>query len=231
MTDNDRKHLIKTPYRSLVGKLMYIAIGTRPDITFTVQQLCKFLDNYSDVHWEAAKCVVCYLKGTCELKLILGVPDPTCLVGYTDSDFANCVDTHRSISSCCFNLGSGSISWCTRQQKTVSLSMSEAEFIAACEATQETVWLCALLLGLDFRQDSPTHLNCDNSRSIVLSEDPSFHARVKHIDIKYHYICDRVHEKQLCLHYVQSKSNTADILTKALPKKDFLRLRNTLGLC
>jgi hypothetical protein len=106
---------------------MYIAIGTRPDITFAVQQLCKFLDNYSDAHWEAAKRVVCYLKGSRELKLILGGPHPTCLVSYTDSNFANCIDTRRSIGGYCFNLGSGSISWCTRQQKTVSLSTSEAD--------------------------------------------------------------------------------------------------------
>lgn len=70
--DAERDLMARTPYRSLVGLLMYLAISTRPDISYAVQQLCKFLDSYGRVHWEAAKRVVRYLKGTRHLRLVLG---------------------------------------------------------------------------------------------------------------------------------------------------------------
>lgn len=83
----------RTPYRSLIGSLMYLAIGTRPDISYAVQQLCKFLDSYGPAHWEAAKRVVRYLKGTRTLSLVLGGDHVARLLAYTDSDLASCVNT------------------------------------------------------------------------------------------------------------------------------------------
>jgi hypothetical protein len=219
-----------TPYRSLVGSLMYIAIGTRPDIAFAVQQLCKFLDCYGTAHWEAAKRVVRYLKGTRDLTLTLGGDYTARLLGYTDSDLAGCPDTRRSVSGYCCTLGGGIVTWSARQQKTVSLSTCEAEYVAASEAASEITWLRSLLLEIDFSQLSATPLLCDNNGSIILTEDSSFHARVKQIDIKYHSIRQKVELGQLKLHYVQSKDNLADIFTKPLPRKDFERLRAYLGL-
>jgi hypothetical protein len=230
-TTSDEKTLMaRTPYRSLVGSLMYLAIGTRPDIAYAVQQLCKFLDCYGPVHWEAAKRVVRYLKGTRDTVLVLGGDHPARLIGYTDSDLASCVDTRRSVSGYCCTLGSGMVTWSARQQKTVSLSTCEAEYVAASEAASELKWLRTLLSELEFPQLSATPLLCDNNGSIVLTEDSSFHARVKQIDIKHHSIRQHVSEGRLKLHYVRSKDNTADIFTKPLPRKDFERLRACLGL-
>jgi len=226
----ERDLMTWTPYRSLVGSLMYIAIGTRPDIAFAVQQLCKFLDCYGTAHWEAAKRVVRYLKGTRDLTLTLGGDYTARLLRYTDSDLAGCPDTRRSISGYCCTLGGGIVTWSARQQKTVSLSTCKAEYIAASEAASEITWLRSLLLEIDFSQLSATPLLCDNNGSIILTEDSSFHARVKQIDIKYHSIRQKVELGQLKLHYVQSKDNLADIFTKPLPRKDFERLRAYLGL-
>jgi len=99
-----------TPYCSLVGSLMYIAIGTHPDIAYAVGRLASFLDCYRLEHWEAAIRVLCYLKGTRSLALRLGRLGPLRLMGYSDSDYANCPDTSRSIGGYCFSLGSGMIS-------------------------------------------------------------------------------------------------------------------------
>ena len=121
-TDVERELMTRTPYRSLVGSLMYLAIGTRPDISYAVQQLCKFLDSYGPVHWEATKRVVRYLKGTRTLRLVLGGEHTACLLSYTDSDLASCVDTRRSVSGYCCFLRGGTVTWSARQQKTVSLS-------------------------------------------------------------------------------------------------------------
>jgi hypothetical protein len=122
------------------------------------------------------------------------------------------------------------VTWSARQQKTVSLSTCEAEYVAASEAASELKWLRSLLGELEFPQLSATPLLCDNNGSIILTEDSSFHARVKQIDIKHHSIRQHVEQGLLKLHYVKSKDNTADIFTKALPRKDFERLRACLGL-
>jgi hypothetical protein len=214
--DDERELMSRTPYRSLIGSLMYLAIGTRPDIAHAVQQLCRHLDCYGPVHWEAAKRVVRYLKGTRELQLVLGGDHPACLLRFTDSDFANCPDTRRSVSGYCFSLGSGTITWCAHQQKTVSLSTCEAEYVAASDASKELTWLWTLLHEIEFTQPSATPLLCDNTGGITLSEDASYHSKVKHIDIAVHTIHERVSRGQIKLHYVKSQNNTADIFTKAL---------------
>jgi len=218
------------PYRALVGSLMYLAMGTRPDIAFAVQQLSQYLDCYGLTHWDAAKRVVRYLKGTRGLRLQLGGSSVADLVGYTDSNYANCVDTRRSVSGYSFTLGSGLVSWSARKQKTVSTSSCESEYVAACEATKEAVWLRALLLALDHGQLRATLLRCDNNGALILSGDPSFHARVKHIDVKFHYIRERVAANEIEVKYVNTKDNLADAFTKALPAKSFEAMRELMGV-
>ena len=214
----------------LVSSLMYLALRTRPDIAYAVQQLCHYLDCYQNVHWEAAKRVVHYLKGTQELKLSLGGDQPAHLMGHTDSNFATCVDTCQSVSGHCFSLGTGVITWSTRQQRIVTLSSCKAEYVAASEASQELTWICTLLGSIGFCQLTATPLLCDNRGAMVLTEDPSFHACVKHIDTRYHYICERIRLNHLKLHYVNTKDNIADIFTKALPRPAFIYLHTRLGL-
>ncbi|PPQ82261.1 hypothetical protein CVT24_001911 [Panaeolus cyanescens] len=227
----DRTIVGKLPYRSLIGAMLYIAIGTRPDISFAIQNLSQFLDTYDQSHWNAAIRVLRYLKGTRTLRLALGGDNGISLLGYTDSDWSQCPINRKSVSGYGFTLGGGLISWCARKQKTVSTSSCEAEYIAAFEATKEALWLRNLLSELEFIDpDLPARIECDNTAAIQLSEDPSLHSRVKHIDIKYHFIRDRVQKKQVFLHHIGTKDNTADIFTKALDKFTFLKLRGYTGL-
>jgi len=220
----------KTPYRSLVGSLMYIAIGTRPDIAYSVGRLASFLDCYRLEHWEAAICIVRYLKGTRTLRLVLGGDNPISLIGYSDSDYANCVSTSRSIGGYCFSLGSGMISWSSRKQKTVADSSCYAEYIALHDASHEGIFLRQLLLGLEVLPSGPTPLFCDNDAASQLTEDHMWHSRVKHIRVKYHYVREQVSEGELEVRRVPSNDNTADILTKSLGRGDFLKFRQYLGL-
>jgi hypothetical protein len=124
----------RTPYRSLVGSLMYIAVGTRPDILYAVGRLSAFLDCYRLEHWEAAIHVVQYLKGTRTLGLTLGGSNNLELIGYSDSDYANCIKTSRSVAGYCFTLGLGMISWHSRKGQTVADSTCYAEYMALHEA-------------------------------------------------------------------------------------------------
>ena len=226
----EEKHLSTTlPYRSLVGFLMWIALGSRPDIQYAVSYLSQFLDCFGQTHYDAAKRIVRYLKGTRLLKLHLG-GGAVDLVGFTDASYANCLDTRCSMSRYCFSLGSGLISWSSRKQKTVSTSTCETKYVAASDSCKETIWLRTLLNAIDIPQTIPSPLKCDNNAAITLSSDPSFHNRVKHIDIKYHYIRECVDAKALDVVYVNTKDNIADAFTKPLDPKPFSRMRSLMGL-
>lgn len=224
------QYLTSVPYQSLVGSLMYLAIGTRPDIAYAVNRLAGFLNCYRAEHWHAACRVVRYLKGTRGLRLALGGRAALQLVGFTDSDYANCLDTRRSISGHCFSLGSGMISWSSRRQRTVADSTCYAEYIAAHSASRECMWLRSFLAGIDHTPHAPTPLMIDNNAAMKLAEDQQFHSEAKHIEIKYHVLRDYVADGHIVLQHVRSAENTADILTKALAPITFIRLRGLLGL-
>jgi hypothetical protein len=230
ITPEERSQLVKLPYRSLVGCLLYLAISTRPDISYAVQQLSQFLDSYSFEHWGAAIRLVRYLKGTRELKLYLGGDSPILLRACSDSDWANCLDTRRSVGGYVCSLGSGAISWAARKQKVVAASSCEAEYIAAFETAKECIWLRTLLEAIDHRQTNHTIISCDNTATKTLSEDPLLHSRVKHVDIKYHFLRERVQSGDLRLTYINTRENAADMFTKALDVKQFSYLRDFLGL-
>jgi hypothetical protein len=219
----------RTPYRSLVGSLMYIARGTRPDISYAAGRLAVFLDCYRPEHWDAAIRVVRYLKGTRTMGLVLGGETQMRLLGHSDSDYANCLDTRRSVGAYCYSFGSGVVSWSSRKQRTVADSSCYAEYIALHEATHEAMFLRQLLAGLDLPEAGATTIYCDNDAATALTEDQVWHTRVKHIEIKYYYIRERVANGEVTIQWVSTKENTADILTKPLGRVDFQRLRHQLG--
>ena len=170
------------------------------------------------------------MKGTRSLALRLGGQNSLCLVGYSDSDYANCPDTSRSIGGYCFSLGSGMISWSSRKQRTVADSSCYAEYIALHEASHEAVFLRELLEEIDFTPTGPTPIHCDNDAASILSEDHLWHPRVKHIRVKYHYVRELVSNGEIKATRVRSADNVADILTKPLGRANYLRLRPLLGL-
>ncbi|KAH9292825.1 hypothetical protein KI387_042000, partial [Taxus chinensis] len=152
------------------------------------------------------------------------------LIGYTDADWVGSTTDKRSTSGCCFSLGSGVVSWFSRKQKSVALSSSEAEYIAASMATCEAIWLRKLLVALFGQKVETTVIHCDNQSCIKLSENPVFHDRSKHIDIRYHFIRDCVQRGIVQLQYIPTEEQVADILTKALGKEKFIFFRDKMGV-
>jgi hypothetical protein len=192
--------------------------GTRPDIVFAVGRLSKFMQNPGKAHWNAALQVVRYLKTTRLFRLTLGGKSLSItLTGMTDLDFAACIDTRRSVSGYAFTLGSGAISWKSRQQDLVTLSTCKAEFVAACEATRKAVFTRNLLGKIGYAQDNSTLILADNQGAIVLTSDQTNHTRTKHIDFRYRYVQERTEDGTVNFEYVRSCNNVADIFTKALP--------------
>jgi hypothetical protein len=239
-SDEEKANMARLRYRELVGSLVYIACATRPDIAFAVNKVSAFVNNPGQAHYDAAIRIVRYLHHTRLHVLTLGAGTShqgtispgqgVRLVGMTNSDYANCVDTRRSISGYCFSLGGGAISWSSRKQDVVATSTCEAEYIAACNATKEALWLRQVLLEVGFKQAKATTIGADNQGAIILSEQQSNHDRSKHIDVKYHLTREQVARGNIHLTYVRSCDNVADILTKALPGPVFTRLRKRLGV-
>jgi hypothetical protein len=163
----EKRRISKIPYLATIGSLMYASMGTRPDITFAVQHLSQFSLNPSQAHWTAAQHVIRYLNATRELKLVLGGKDEIKLGGRVDSDFASNIDDRRSVLAYAFDLGTGTISWSSKKQAMVSISTTEAEYIAAEHGVKEAVWLCTLLKLVGYEQRNPTLMRCDNNSAIT----------------------------------------------------------------
>jgi hypothetical protein len=185
-TSEERTDMSHVPYCKAVGALMYAAVGMRPDIAFAVGILARFAENPGCAHWEAAKHVFRYLKGTVTFRLVLG-GHATGLLGYTDADGNSNKDRH-AISGYIFLVNGGAISWSSKRQEIISLSTTESKYVAAMHAAKEAIWLRAFLSEVLIPFTRPTTLFCNNQLAIALARDSQFHARTKHIDIRYHFI-------------------------------------------
>jgi hypothetical protein len=215
-------------FMSMVGSLLYAAMVTRPDIAYAVQALGRHLQGTTDEHFVAAKRVLRYLKGTKELGLKYGTSpggEPI-VVGYADADWASDKETRRSVTGYLFTLNGAAISWSSKLQPTVALSTSESEYMAACYAAQEAIYLRRLMGSLGFAQGEPTIIREDNMGCIGMSENPILHQRSKHIDIRYHFLREAVSNGQVLLTFIPTSEQIADLLTKALPKARTQMLRD-----
>jgi hypothetical protein len=150
-------------------------------------------------HWIAAKHVLRYIRGTINYGLRYTTSSDIQLHGFTDSDWAGSAEDRKSTAGMCFSLGSAMISWGSRKQTPVTLSTTKAEYIAACEACTEAIWLRKLNSELFDQILESTITNCDNQSCIRLPEHPVFHERSKHIDFKYYFIRDKVQEGEVKL--------------------------------
>ena len=122
------------------------------------------------------------------------------------------------------------ISWQSRKQSSIALSTAEAEYIAACSASCEATWLRKLLTGLLDIEMKATLILCDNQRCIKMTENPVFHDKSKHIEIRYHYIRDMVQRGALKLQYISTDEQVVDVLTKPLSRIKFEYFRDKLGI-
>jgi len=207
---------------------MYAATAMQPNIAFAVQHLSQFNSNPGNAHWTAAQCTIRYLYATRDRALILGGPEIT-LTGWVDSDWGACTDLRCSISGYTFSLGSGLISWSSKKQPIVATSSTEAEYIASCHGVKEAIWLRNLLQLLGFRQTTASCIHCDNVGSNILTWDPSFHARMKHIDIQHHYVITTYENTSKPATFHTHISPPTTILLTALPNLSHARSsRNSL---
>jgi hypothetical protein len=216
------RNLVDTyKYRKTIGMLIYLMVGTRPDICFSVSLLSRFMQSPRELHWRLVKKLLLYVKTTQDYCLIYTKTKTkeniSQLIGYSDADYAGSVDDRKSTSGYIFKYNNCVVTWNSAKQKTVSLSSTEAEYLALTTAIKEALWLKQLLSELNRKQEEIT-MYCDNKSTICLSKNPEFHSRTKHIDIRYHFIKEKITEKIIKIEYIPTDQMLADILTKALPR-------------
>ena len=220
-------------YQAAIGSLNYAAVVSRPDLSVAVGMLSQHMVSPSAEHWSGVKRVLRYVKGTLDYGLRFTATAQTSdfvLYGYSDADWAGCIETRKSTSGQVFRFGECTISWRSRKQSIVALSTTEAEYVSLCESAQEAVWLRRLLNDIGFVQGCPTVIYEDNQGAMALSSNPKDHSRTKHIDIKYHYIRQTINEKHVIVQYCETGDMTADTLTKGLAKPGFEKFRSAMGV-
>jgi hypothetical protein len=217
------------PYVEALGSLLYCCVATRPDISYTMSVLCKYQKEPREAHWTALKRVLRYLSATRDFGLLFARRDNPKVECYTDADYAGDHENRRSTSGMVTFLTSGPISYRARQQKSVTLSTTEAEYIASAEAAKELVWLQRFLVELNVELKHKPELLCDNQSALRLIKNPEFHQRSKHIDIAYHFVRDKYEEGLFVLKFVGTEDQKADIFTKAFTEKRFKDLRDAIG--
>eukprot|EP00253_Pinus_taeda_P020950 PITA_20950 len=226
---SEDKEVDPTLYRQLIRSFIYL-VNTRPDICFVVNTLSQFMVEPKRVHWAAAKHVIRYVRGIVGYGLKYSRGEDISLNRFTDADWAgNSVD-RKSTSGYCFSVRSGMISWCSKKHKSVALSSVEEEYVEASTATCESIWLRKLPINQFRKRMEATKVYCDNQSCIKLTENPVFHDRSKHIDIRCHFIRDCVHREAVQLQYVPTGEPVADILTKALGRAKFTQFKEQLGI-
>ncbi|CAI7790330.1 unnamed protein product [Closterium sp. NIES-54] len=219
------------PYAGLVGSLMCAMMCTRPDLAYPISVLARFIGTgrHTTEHWHAAKRVLRYLRWTKDHVLTLGGPSPPLLSGFNDSSWADSQPDRRSSQGYGFTLGIGLVSCHSTRCFAIALSSCEAELYAGTMAAQESRWLCYLLVELGAPQRCPT-LWCDNASTIHLTQDPVYHARSKHIELRYFFIRELVQQGLLAVRKITAEANLADIFTKTLSRLAHSALLRLLGL-
>lgn len=231
----------RIPYRRAIGCLTYLNNTSRMDFSFPLNRAAQFSQNPGAVHWNAVKAILRYLCGTAKLALLFdGRPEGNSqspgLTVFTDASWANCTDDRRSTTGWLIRLGRCWIDWNCRKQATIALSSCESEYMAIGSGTTGVMWTMKLLteMGLLGEVFGATAKPCipilltDSKSAIALAKNDVHHDRTKHIDIRHHFIRDEIEKETIILQWIPSGEQIADILTKTLPPRLFLKFQAQL---
>ena len=179
------------------------------------------------IHLAAAKRILRYIRGSFNHGIEF-TPGPLSLSAYTDADWAGDPDDRHSTSGFLVYLGHNAITWSAKKQATVSWSSTESEYRALAIASAKLCWVRSLLKDLGIYLPDPRILWCDNVSALAIASNPVFHTRTKHIEVDFHFIRERVLRKDLVVKFVSTMDQLADIFTKSLSTRRFLKLRRYL---
>ena len=225
----EEKCITERDYRRMIGCLRYI-VHTRPDLSYCVGVLSRYLQQPRESHGNALKQVLRYLKGTMSHGLYLKRGFKSGLVGYSDSSHSADLDDGKSTAGHIFYLHQCPITWCSQKQQVVALSSCEAEFMAATEAAKQAIWLQDLFAEVCGTTSEKVMIRVDNKSAIALTKNLVFHGRSKHIHRRYHFIRECVENNLVEVDHVPGVEQRADILTKPLGRIKFREMRELVGV-
>jgi hypothetical protein len=229
-TDSERKEMKDKPYRAILGSVMWGQLATRPDLSFSVSLLARFQANPGINHWNALMHVIGYIKNTVDYGLTYLRDAELSPSAFVDADYGGCRDTRRSTSGFVFTMAGGAVSWSSKRQTTVALSTVEAEYVAMSRCAQQMVWMQSWLNEVKVDNTLPGVIKCDNRGAIALTKNTKDHGKVKHIDIRHHYIRELLQSGAIIIEQVPSADNLADLFTKPLPRDLHHRFLTSLNI-
>jgi transposase InsO family protein len=229
-TDSERRAMDDKPYRSILGSVMWGQLATRPDLSFSVSLLARFQANPGIEHWKALMHVVGYIKNTLDYGLTYSRDADLSPHAFVDADYGGCKDTRRSTSGYVFIMAGGPVTWSSKRQATVALSTVEAEYVAMSRCAQQMVWMHSWLDEVEVEYSVPGLIRGDNRGAVALTKNTKDHGKVKHIDIRHHYIRELLRSGAIAIEQVSSLDNLADLFTKPLPRDHHHRLLAALNV-
>lgn len=228
--ENEDKGL-ETIHRQLIGCLLYATMCSRPDICYAVTYLSRFQHKPNTETWTYMKRVLRYLKGTLDQKLTYDRNiSENALYGYVDADWGSDKQDRKSTTGYVYYIYGCLCVWSSKKQGSVSLSSTEAEYVALSEACTEVIWIKRILQEMGLKISNAIEIFEDNQSCINLTKNAVLHKRTKHIDIRHNFVRDLVEEKEVIVKYIQSEHQVADLMTKALSRSRFEKLVGKLGL-
>ena len=220
LEDFDEDEMIENwPFRELVGSLMWLSVSTRPDISNAVRAVARYCTAPRAIHWKAALGILEYINGTSEYGITFqrGTSSSISLEVFADADYASKATDRRSVSGGVIMCGGASVCWFFRTQKCVTLSTSEAEYVALGDAVKELLFLRQIWRFMLPSKVMPCFpVFEDNQGAVQLAENPITNSNTKHIDVRHHFLRELVRQRDIKVVQVPSKFQHADILTKAL---------------
>lgn len=229
ITANSGEPVDRGRYQRLVGRLIYLS-HTRPDIAYAVSLVSRYMHDPRSGHLDAVNRILRYLKGCPGKGILLSNHGHLEVEGYTDADWAGCLDDRRSTSGYCIFLGGNLVSWRSKKQSVVARSTVEAELRSMASGLCELLWLRLLLTELRLFKGGPLRLHCDNQAAINIVNNPVQHDRTKHIEIDRHFIKEKLDEGVLQVGFVKTGDQLADVLTKGVSVVSFFKLCGKMGL-
>lgn len=215
------------PYRQLMGSLQYLSCNSRPDISFAVGVLSRSLAKPTLQHWRSAKRILAYLGTTRNLGIVFCKQSGNVNKVHvtTDADYAS-HETRHSTYGYVTRLGTNLISWKSKLNRSkIALSSCESELKGMIEGAKDAIYVRNVLIELKEPVESKYQISSDNQPALKLCKNPVYHGRIKHLDVSQHFLRFEFDNGAVDLSYVPTKENIADMLTKALPRPQFEKLR------
>ncbi|TPX67615.1 hypothetical protein CcCBS67573_g07446 [Chytriomyces confervae] len=216
-------------YFRLVGKLQFLTV-TRPVIQYAVGKLAHHTTKTRIIHWKATQELLEYLNNTRDHGLCFQRTGQKLVVeGYSNSDFAGDTETRRSTTGVLVWVGKAAVLSFSKRQPIVADSTVSAEVIAACSLVKEVIWVRNMLEWLGHAQEMPSQVWTDNKGAVFNMEEGALRHKTKHLDIKYMFLRDQVHQGLVTVGHCPDPLMWADVLTKGVGLTKFTDCRHAFG--